>query len=499
MDAEHTYDRVPTRLDEALRYAVWRIEKDPRNIDAIARYLGWYGHTRDAKRHPGEPIDLAGERAKQAANRAMERLRQDGFVPDVVEQSLSLIERSLPVLDLEACTALMKARLCFTRLSGEGLLAAAQCFWPKPPFEIARLGSSTALVKPGTTTDLTRLIARSRDLMQSCGCATTMELLHDAQEIFGPNASEDFTEAVIRSGGPFEWLDREMKWFWYIPQPGSNRVVEQIHRSLAAAGRIQMAMLRSAIRRDNGFGNFTPPIKIIEAICRRVLGLQIEGDSVIRVPAMAPRNDVLTSNERLLVNVLQERGPILEREKFLEHCRERGMDEGIFKKLTIPSLILQESGTGLYATAAAAFPAELEETGTTGDPLASTAQGLLSEGKLFLAWRLQPSMLQGGAVRVPEPINTFVQGDYNLKTLGRREMGLLHIRQRACWDVRRLVLALGGEAGDILVIILNHRDRSAAGLLGNDDVVAQVASGFAETFLADSSWSAGKESERSIA
>src|SRR3984893_17903803 len=242
MDAEHTGD-VPTRLDEALRYAVSRIEKDPRNVDAIARYLGWYGHTRDAKHHPGEPIDLARERAKQGANRAVERLRQDGFVPDVVEQSLSLVERSRPVLDMEACTALMKARLCFIRLSGEGLLAAAQCFRPRPPFEIARLGSSTALVKPGTTTDITRLIARTRDLMQSCGCANTMDLLHDVQEIVGAIASGHFTEAVIRSGGPFEWLDRETKCFWYIPEFGSNRVVNQIHRSLAVAGRIQMAML----------------------------------------------------------------------------------------------------------------------------------------------------------------------------------------------------------------------------------------------------------------
>jgi hypothetical protein len=499
MDAEHTGD-VPTRLDEALRYAVSRIEKDPRNVDAIARYLGWYGHTRDARYHPGEPIDLARERAKQAANRAVEHLRQDGFVPDAVEQSLSLIERSLPVLDMEACTALMKARLCFTRLSGEGLLAAAQCFRLKPPFEIARLGSSTALVKPGSTTDVTRLIARTRDLMQSCGCANTRELLHDALEIFGPNASEDFTEAVIRSGGPFEWLDRETKWFWYIPPPGLNRVVKQIHRSLAVAGRIQLAMLRSAIRRDNGLGNFTPPTKILEAICGRVMGLQIEGDSVLGVPAMALRLEVLSTNERLLVDILQERGPVLEREKLREHCRERGMDEGTFKQLTVPSLILQDSRTGLYATAAAALPvSETQQTGTTGDPLASTAQGFLSEGKLFLAWRLQPSLLQGGALRVPEPINTFVQGDYNLKTLGCREMGLLHIRQRACWDVRRLVLALGGEVGDTLVIILNHRDHSAAGLLGNDDDVAQVASGFAEKLLADASRSVGKESERYIA
>src|ERR1700730_2832209 len=135
MDREQTHDRVPTRLDEALRYAVSRIEKDPRNVDAIARYLGWYGHTRDAKQRTGEPIGLAREQEKQGANRAVERWRQDGFVPDVVEQSLSLVERSRPVLDMEACTALMKARLCFTRLSGEGLLAAAQCFRPRPPVE----------------------------------------------------------------------------------------------------------------------------------------------------------------------------------------------------------------------------------------------------------------------------------------------------------------------------------------------------------------------------
>ena len=117
---------MPTRLDEALRYAVSRIEKDPRNVDAITGYLGWYGHTRDAKHQSGQPIDLAHERAKLGSNRAIERLRQDGFVPDVVEKSLRLIERSLPLLEMEACEALMKARLCFTRLSCEALLAAAR-------------------------------------------------------------------------------------------------------------------------------------------------------------------------------------------------------------------------------------------------------------------------------------------------------------------------------------------------------------------------------------
>jgi hypothetical protein len=127
------------------------------------------------------------------------------------------------------------------------------------------------------------------------------------------------------------------------------------------------------------------------------------------------------------------------------------------------------------------------------------AQGFLSEGKLFVAWKLQPSMLHGGVVRVLEPINTFVQGDYKFETLGRREMGPLQIRQRACWDIRRLVLALGGDVGDTLVIILNHRDHSAVGLIGNEDIVPQVVSGLAEKFLVHPNTSAEKKSERIIA
>ena len=124
MDGEQTHDREPSRLDEALRYAVSRVEEDPRNVDAVLRYLGWNGHPRDATHHPGQPIDLAQERAKQAANRTIELLRGDGLVPDAVEKSLSLIERSLPLLEMEACEVLMKARLCFTRLSCEALHAA---------------------------------------------------------------------------------------------------------------------------------------------------------------------------------------------------------------------------------------------------------------------------------------------------------------------------------------------------------------------------------------
>ena len=345
---ENTDHHAPGRLDEALRCAVARVETDPRVAEAIARYLGWYGHTRDATHHPGQPIDLAQERAKQAANRAIELLREDGLVPEAVEKSLSLIERSLPLLEMEACEVLMKARLCFTRLSGEALLAAAKCFCPKLPFEMTRLGAAGVLIKPDSTASLDRLMARAREMVQTCGCANVTQLVQDAQDLLGPNVTERFTEALIRAGGPFEWLDRESKWFWYIPDR-SNRMVQQVQRSLALSGRIKLSMLRSAIRRDNGLGNFTPPTKIIEAVCRRVLGLQIEADSISQVPAMAPRKDPLTPNERLLATILREHGPVLGREKLQELCCARGIDDQAFEQLVRPSLLLHENEQGLVA------------------------------------------------------------------------------------------------------------------------------------------------------
>jgi hypothetical protein len=134
-----------------------------------------------------------------------------------------------------------------------------------------------------------------------------------------------------------------------------------------------------------------------------------------------------------------------------------------------------------------------------GDQLAARSQAFLSEGKILLAWKLQLSMIENGALRVPEPINTFVQGDYGLRTLGCRETRPLHIRQRACWDVRRLVSALGGEPGDILAIVINHRDRMAAGLIGADNVAEQVALGLPQESPLDTLASAEKKITRNIA
>jgi hypothetical protein len=478
---EPCHGQVAERLDEALRYAVARIEDDPQNVDAIIRHLGWDGrYTRDED--VGEPPGLPPERVKQIVVRAIDRMREDGFIPRVVEQSIILAERSVPILDIELCNALLNAKLCFIKFACAGLALAAAIFREKSPFEVARLGQSDALVKAGTTEGINRLAARARAVMRSRGCASMMELTDYARELFGPNASQGFTEAAVRTVARFEWLDQQNGWFWYMPDndPGANRLVDQIKRVLATAPRVRLTELRSAIRRDHRFGSFAPPLKVLASICKRLLFLHLDGDAVVRVPGLVPWDAVLGPNETTLADVLQTHGPVMGREEFLGRCRERGMQEDTFNQFTACSAIVKMPVPGMYALVGAAIPAgTIENNGAAATEAgsASASHGVLSEGRVFLAWKLQSSTLQSGVLRVPEPASTFVEGDYNLETVTNRELGVIQICQRACWDVRRLLRDAGGEADDNLVIVLSLHDRRAIGILGDETVIARVMSG----------------------
>jgi hypothetical protein len=251
---------------------------------------------------------------------------------------------------------------------------------------------------------------------------------------------------------------------------------------LAATPRIQLTRLRSAIRRDNGFGGFAPPIKVLSFICSHLLFVRFEGETIARVPGIMNLSQTLTPNERILINILQSHGPALQRDPFLEHCLAQGLDETTFNRLVSHSLILDKQDNGGYSIVGSTVPTPAPqniEDEPTNNSSVDFKRGTLAEGLPFLAWKLDTPAIQGGVLRVAEEINTF-EGDYSLKTLFSPELGTLHIRQRACWDVRPLLTRSGADAGDSLVLVLNLRDRVATGVLGEDDVVANVVSGWSK-------------------
>jgi hypothetical protein len=471
MGAERIVEEIPGRLEEALKYAVGRIEDDPKTIEAIVRYLGWDGH--DVNQHRrDEPADFARGHTRQLVDYAIGRLQEEQFVPAAVERALSLIESSIPILDSELWEAFLKARLCFIRLSCDALVSVAAVFREESRFERVRFGRNDGLVKSGSAEGIGRLAGRAQALMQSHGWANIVTLTDDAREIFGPMVSQKFIEAVVRTVPRFEWLDEKSASFWYMPDRddgSSNRLVSQIKRVLAAVPRVRLAELRSGIRSSNQAAGIAPPLSVLASICRRALFAHLEEDVVVRDYGSVGWDDILDPNEAILISILQSHGPALGRDAFLEFCRERAVNEETFDRLTSGSeiLIRRSEAYALVGTTKPAGKIEGVDAGATDELSASASQLDLSEGRVSLRWKLQSATVQGGVLRVPEPANTFLEGDYTLSTVSGREIGRIQIRQRACWDVRRLLHYAGGDAGDSLVIEFDLRSRRAVGTLGD--------------------------------
>jgi hypothetical protein len=77
-----------------------------------------------------------------------------------------------------------------------------------------------------------------------------------------------------------------------------------------------------------------------------------------------------------------------------------------------------------------------------------------------------------------------VQGDYRLKTGTGRELGVLQVRQLACWDARGLLRYAAGDLGDTLIIVLDPRRRDATGIIGDETTISCMTSGDFELLMA---------------
>jgi hypothetical protein len=474
-------DRVPGRLNEALNHAVARIEADPRAVEAIVNYLGWNGEGLRSEHPPGRPSDRAHESVEKVVDRAIRRLRGDGFVPEAVRRSIAVAEQSLPILESELCEALLNAKLCFVRFSCEALVSAAAVFMETPPFELVRFGIKDGLVKSGTADGINHLALTAENLMQIRGCANILELTDHAREIFGPNTSQNFTEAIIRTGIRFEWLDQDSGWFWYMPNRsrGSNRLIDQIKRIMAVTPSVSLQELRAAIRRNHRWGGFAPPLKVLAAVCKRLFFIRVDGEAVLRIPSMPQWEEVLGSHEATLMSIFRASAPLLRREELVARCRHRGIKESIIKQMMSRSAILTMPVPGMYAlvgtTVAAGrddapAPRPVEAVSTNG------VHGFLPDGRVVLAWKLDSSALLNGVLRVPEPVSSLLQGDYRLKALSGRELSILQVRQRACWDVRGLLRYTVGDLDDTLMIVLDPHDHDATGIVGDETMISRVMS-----------------------
>ena len=402
-------DGAPIRLDEALRYAVAQVEKDNHNVELVVAYFGWDGQNPRSVDELSAQFNVPAGHVIKVLARTVNALRDAGLVLEAVTRSIDLAARMLPILDVELCEALLQAQLCYVRLSCAALVAAAELFKGPSPFEEVAIGESRVLVRRGSSECIGELAAFVRHVLETRGCANIGELAEQFGGLVGRRTTQRLSEAVARSAGAFEWLDRESGWFWYVTEQGGrgNPLVNCIRQALAVTPRIAVSQIQLTIEREI---TSAPPLHVLTAICKRLLFVRIEGETIVRVPSL------------LVWDVVK-------------------------KEATVRKLV---RGQG-------------------------SVRGWLSDGRLFVTWKLDEMILQSGVLRVHEPMSSFIEGDYELVTLGNDKLSDIQIRQRACWDTRPLLELRKANAGDTLVLIFDRKRRRATGILGDDEFVAQVA------------------------
>ena len=365
----------PARLDEALRYAIARIEANPRNVEIVVSVLGWDGGGARTLEEASRKFAVSPDRIKQIVAGAIARMKKAQFVPEVVERSLSLAEEIVPILEVELCEALLNARLCFVRFTCDALVTAAQVLHGQSPVEDISIGTSQALVRAGTVAQIDRLRARCRELVQMRGCLNITDLDEESDRILSTRPSHRFAVALARSAGMFEWLDQESGWFWYVSEAGCGRnpLVTYIRRALAETPRLQLAQLQSDMSRD--LQGLTPdlPRNVVAAICKRLLFARLEGALLARLENLLAWEVVKV--EATLAKTVRRHGAV---------------------------------------------------------------HGALSDERIFVGWKLDPPALTSGVLRLHEPVSSLLEGDFELVTMDGYKLGGMQIRQRACWDMRPL-------------------------------------------------------------
>jgi len=479
--AEQSGGKVPDQIDEALIYAMRRVEKNSRNIAVTIRHLGWDGQKKQTLESIGERLSVTRERVRQIVSRTTRALRKANFVPSAVERSIKLAERLAPALDTEVGQALLDAGLTTKPFGAAGLVSAAKVFFGRAQFTTVRSGAHTLILKRDTDTPITEITLRARRLVRARGCANTLDLADEFQESFGGPLSQSFITAMVSNNQSFEWLDQENGWFWYRPRAGRahNRLVNYIKRVLAVAPSAQLSEIRSALRRHYRTANYAPPRVVLAAVCDRVPFAWRDGEIVVRREDAIDWNTVLGPTETMLKNVLQTHGPILRREELLERCLALGMNENTFTLHSSYSPILTRPAKGLYALAGTAVPAGTIEDirrRSMAPKLTVVDHGWIADGRIYAAWRLNKSALFSGILKMPKSMSSFAEGNYRLITIAGEQLGGIEVRGQTCWNLKRLFRRAGAETEDNLAIIFDLKKREAVGIFSDDELLFDLTS-----------------------
>lgn len=431
-----------------------------RNVQVTARRFGFDGEGKHTLKFVQSEFGITRERVRQISDEIIGKVRDRCVFAPVLRKAIAFISFHVPDRATEIEKGLAITGLSRKAFQLEGLIEAADILGYEVPFIIIEKNSARLVVAAGDKKVVGLLTGLATKAMSHCGAATIQDISAQVAEKHQLHVDSRLATKVLQSHTGFSWLDEKSGWFW-IRSTSANRLLASIRKIISVAGRIRIPELRAGLSRNYRTEGFAPPQRVLLALCQQLSWCRVENNVVIADPPI-DWGVAISGEEKVIVEVLKEHGPIMERCALEELCLRRGMNRSTFYVYIGNSLVIEKLATGVYGLLGAQVQAgEVEALSPTKKRHKVVVDSGWTEGHIWILIRLSKGVLTSGVFGCPPALRRFLSGEFLLQTADGTRVGTLVTGDTATWGLGPFFRRRGGEVGDYLHLTFDLGERTA--------------------------------------
>jgi len=435
-----------------------------RNREIVIGYYGWADGRRHTLAEIGARYDMTRERTRQICAKLVRRRGASVVLAPVTDRVLGWLAARLPA-PLERLEAgLRDEHLSRVGLGLDHVAMAAKLLGRAVPLRIARVGKGKLAVRPEQVPAVPAIVELANKEVFYHGLSTLAAIEEGLSAKF-PGMETALVSETLEQIDSFQWLDAATGWFRLaaVTKHGLPKAIDKI---LAVSGRLSVGELREAVGRNRRMWKEAPPSSVLLEFCRHMPGVRVEGDEVIAEPTRDWRR-TLTGVERRLVEILLERGPVMERGALEDICVAGGMNRFSFHAFIACSPVIIQCGHSVYgllgtkptADEVKSMLAQRRAERVPARVLRDFGQG--DDGKVWLRYRLSKAASTYAVITVPASLKQIVQGKFRLFASDGQAVGVLAAKEGRAWGLGAYLRRCNAQIHDQVTLTFDPQSRDA--------------------------------------
>lgn len=458
-------------LEDELTQIIAALCPNRRNVRVATQRFDFDGEGKRTLKAIADKFGITRERVRQICIKITNQIKETHPFAPVLHNAIVFVSSHTPDEATEIEKGLAAAGLSRRAFRLEGLIAAADMLEYEVPFIIIKKHGTRLVVAVGAEKAVSLLPQLAAKAMRHWGAATIADIAAQVEDRHQLHVEPSFVVKVLQAQEGFSWLDEEHGWFW-ISSSSTNRLLSSFRKILSVAGEIKISEVRRGLSRNYRTEGFAPPQRVLLALCNQLPWCRVENNIVIADPSI-DWTSVFSGEERTIVEILKEHGPIMRREDLEKLCLEKGMKRSTVYAYLGYLPVIAKYGQGVYGLRGAKIqPGEVDSLIPRRKPgKVIIDDGWMKDGHIWIVIRLSRTVLSSGVFGCPARWKPLLKGNFTLKTVESARIGTLVVGENGTWGLGPFFNRRGGELGDYLSLVFDLKHREVTINIGDDGIL----------------------------